>query len=83
VLCETLGDNREAVITRSQDWRTWARVVGHLGEEVYPPEWARRMIRKLEIVWMPFHRSWLNIADLELAVLSHNASRPASQTFLS
>lgn len=38
--------------------------------EVYPPERARRVARKLEIVWTPVHGSWLNIAELELAVLS-------------
>lgn len=38
--------------------------------EVYPPERARQIIQTLEIVWTPVHGSWLNIAELELAVLS-------------
>jgi hypothetical protein len=38
--------------------------------EVYPPERARRIVRKLEIVSTPVHGSWLNIAELELSVLA-------------
>jgi hypothetical protein len=38
--------------------------------EVYRPERARRIARKLEIVWTPVHGSWLNIAEIELAVLA-------------
>lgn len=38
--------------------------------EVYPPERARRILRKLHVVWTPVHGSWLNIAELELSVLS-------------
>lgn len=39
--------------------------------EVYRPERARRILRKLEIVWTPGHGSWLNVAELELSVLTH------------
>ena len=37
--------------------------------EVFDPERARRILRKLEIVSTPVHGSWLNIAELELSVL--------------
>lgn len=35
----------------------------------YPAEQARRLARKIEIVHTPKHGSWLNIAELEFAVL--------------
>lgn len=37
--------------------------------EVFPPEEARRLARKLEIHYTPKHGSWLNMAEIELAVL--------------
>jgi hypothetical protein len=95
MLCEPLGGYREVRITERQDRRTWARVVAHLVEEVYPnaeqitlvqdslsahtakalyevypPERARRILRRLRMVWTPVHGSWLNIAELELSVLA-------------
>jgi hypothetical protein len=39
--------------------------------EVFPPAEARRIIRKLEIHHTPKHGSWLNMAEIELAVLNH------------
>ena len=36
----------------------------------YPPEEARRIIRKLEIHYTPKHGSWLDIAEIELNVLT-------------
>ncbi len=38
--------------------------------ETFPPEEARRISRKLEIHSTPKHGSWLNIAEIELSVLS-------------
>lgn len=35
----------------------------------FPPEEARRLARKIEIKYTPKHGSWLNIAELEFAVL--------------
>jgi len=34
----------------------------------YPPEEARRIIKKLEIHYTPKHGSWLDIAEIELNV---------------
>jgi len=37
--------------------------------EAFEPAEARRLIEKLEIVFTPKHGSWLNVAEVELAVL--------------
>jgi len=39
--------------------------------EAFQPEEARAIARKLEFHYTPKHGSWLNIAELELAVLSN------------
>lgn len=38
--------------------------------ELYPPERARSIVEKLELVRTPKHGSWLNIAECELSVLT-------------
>lgn len=38
--------------------------------EVFEPQEARRIARKLEIHYTPLHGSWLNMAEIEIAVLS-------------
>lgn len=45
----------------------------HVGASLYkafPPEEARRILEKLEIHYTPKHGSWLNMAEIELSVLS-------------
>ncbi len=37
--------------------------------EVFEPEEARRLTRKLEIHYTPKHGSWLNMAEIELSIL--------------
>lgn len=37
--------------------------------EAYPPAQARRLLRKLDFRYTPKHGSWLNMAEIELAVL--------------
>jgi hypothetical protein len=39
--------------------------------DVFPAEQARELARKLECHYTPKHGSWLNIAEIELAVLSN------------
>ncbi len=39
--------------------------------EAFEPEAARRLAQRLEIHHTPKHGSWLNIAEIELGVLSH------------
>ena len=36
----------------------------------YPPEEARRIIKKLEIHYTPKHGSWLDIAEIELNIMT-------------
>ena len=38
--------------------------------EAFPPEEARRLLNRLEIHYTPKHGSWLNIAEIELRVLT-------------
>jgi len=38
--------------------------------EAFPPEQARALARRLEIHYTPVHGSWLNVAEIELSVLS-------------
>ena len=38
--------------------------------EAFPPEQARRIAERLEIHYTPKHGSWLNVAEIELSVLS-------------
>lgn len=45
----------------------------HTGASLYkafPPEEARRILNKLEIHYTPKHGSWLNMAEIELSILS-------------
>jgi len=41
--------------------------------EVLEPQEARRLIEKLEIVYTPTHGSWLNVAEVELAVMEEQS----------
>ena len=38
--------------------------------EAFPPDEARRILGKLELHYTPKHGSWLNMAEIELSVLS-------------
>jgi hypothetical protein len=38
--------------------------------EAFPPEIARNLVKRLEIHYTPKHGSWLNIAEIELSVLT-------------
>jgi len=45
----------------------------HTGASLYkafPPEEARRLLAKLDIHYTPKHGSWLNMAEIELSILS-------------
>jgi hypothetical protein len=39
--------------------------------QAFEPAEARRIVRKLEFHYTPKHGSWLNMAEIELSVLSH------------
>jgi hypothetical protein len=49
--------------------------------ELFPPERARGILNKLEFVFTPKHGSWLNMAEIELSVLTRQglAQRIASK----
>ena len=45
----------------------------HVGGSLYkafPPQEARRILERLEIHYTPKHGSWLNMAEIELSILS-------------
>lgn len=44
--------------------------------EVFPPAEAERLSEKLEIHYTPKHGSWLNMAEIELAVLAGHPLKP-------
>jgi transposase len=46
--------------------------------ETYPPEEARRIVKKLEFHYTPKHGSWLNMAEIELSVYSRSLKRHIS-----
>ncbi len=52
--------------------------------ETFPPLEAKRLAKKLEIHYTPKHGSWLNIAEIELSVLSRQClhRRSADQATL-
>lgn len=51
--------------------------------EAFPPEEARRILRKLEFHYTPKHGSWLNMVEIELSVFGRTMKNyfPEQQTF--
>jgi hypothetical protein len=47
--------------------------------ETFPPEEARRILRKLEFHYTPKHGSWLNIAEIELSVFGRSMKNHISE----
>ena len=43
--------------------------------EAFPPQQARRIIERIEVVHTPKHGSWLNMAECELSVLEKQCLR--------
>ena len=48
--------------------------------EAFPPDEARRIAERLEIHYTPKHGSWLNIAEIELRVLTVQCLTAGSRT---
>ena len=48
--------------------------------QTFAPVEARRILKRLEFHYTPKHGSWLNMAEIELSVLSGSASEGASPT---
>jgi len=94
MIVEPLGGYREVLLEDNHKSHTYARVVAHIAQviypaaklitlvednlsghrlaalyEVFPPETARSIIQRIQVVRTPAHGSWLNIAECELSVL--------------
>ncbi|MGV8894766.1 MAG: hypothetical protein ACOH2K_17900 [Burkholderiaceae bacterium] len=70
--CSRVQGNRQNVPRSRQDYAgvRQPELAYHGGAlYVFSPEEARRLARKIEIKYTPKHGSWLNIAELEFAVL--------------
>jgi hypothetical protein len=48
--------------------------------EAFEPEEAKRLAEKLEIHYTPKHGSWLNMAEIELGILSRQCLKPRMET---
>ena len=97
MIAEPKAGKRKVLIKDDHKSKTYAHVIRHIAEEMYPPEKyslitivednlsshklstlyeimspeeAREIIRRIEIVRTPPHGSWLNIAELELSLLT-------------
>ena len=66
-LVEELHDEAEKVVVVLDNLNTHKLASLY---EAFPPEQARRIAEKLEIHHTPKHGSWLNMAEIELSVLS-------------
>jgi hypothetical protein len=42
--------------------------------EYFPPEEARRLVKRFEVHYTPIHGSWLNIAEIELSAMSKQST---------
>ena len=66
-LCDDLYGDAEAIVLVLDNLNTHG--VASL-YEAYAPAEARRLAEKLEIHYTPKHGSWLNMAEIELSILS-------------
>jgi hypothetical protein len=66
-LVEEVHEEAEKVVLVMDNWNTHKLASLY---EAFPPERARRIVEKLEIHHTPKHGSWLNMAEIELAVLA-------------
>jgi transposase len=67
ILCDVIYPDVEKIVLVMDNLNT--HTTGSLYKK-FPPEEARRLARKLEIHYTPKHGSWLNMAEIELSVLS-------------
>lgn len=66
-LCDEMFPDAEKIILVMDNLNTHA--ISSLYKK-YPPEEARRLVKRLEIHYTPKHGSWLNIAEIELNILT-------------
>jgi hypothetical protein len=50
--------------------------------EAFPPEEAKRLIDRFELIFTPKHGSWLNMAEIELHVSKVSVKRTWLQEFI-
>lgn len=43
--------------------------------EYFPPDEARRLVKRFEVHYTPVHGSWLNIAEIELSIMSRQCTK--------
>jgi len=43
--------------------------------EYFPPDEARRLVKRFEVHYTPVHGSWLNIAEIELSAMSKQCTK--------
>ena len=46
--------------------------------QAFPAEQARRLLRRIELHYVPKHASWLNMVEIEIGVLAGQCLRPSS-----
>jgi len=49
--------------------------------DVFPPDEARRILRKLEFHFTPKHGSWLNMAEIEISILARQCLKQRIDRF--
>jgi hypothetical protein len=49
--------------------------------EAFPPDEAQRILRKLEFHYTPKHGSWLNMAEIEISILSSQCRKQRIASF--
>jgi transposase len=76
-LCEELYPDAEKIVLVMDNLNT--HTIASL-YEAFEPAMARRMAEKLEIHYTPKHGSWLNMAEIELSVLSRQCTHDYFET---
>ena len=76
-LCDELYPQAEKIVLVMDNLNT--HNIASLYEAFRPPE-ARRLAEKLEIHYTPKHGSWLNMAEIELSVLSRQCMHAYFET---
>ncbi len=76
VMVEPLAGWRHVEVTAQRTMHDYAKIVRWLVDEVYPHGQYIRLvqdIQRLEFHYTPKHGSWLNMAEIEIAILERNA----------
>lgn len=77
ILCDEIYPQAETIVLVMDNLNT--HTIGSL-YKAFEPEEARRLARRLEIHYTPKHGSWLNMAEIELSVLSRQCMNTYFET---